>query len=92
MFIDLAFPIYLLTPGLFFSPCLLFVLLSFFAGIQFYPRTEDLFLSFIRPRSLEELLEIRLLRILLRRMSQFHLLYLLIAATWEQRPEIAEIC
>ena len=30
--LDLAFPIYLLTPSLFFSPCLLFVLLSFFAA------------------------------------------------------------
>ena len=77
----------------FFSPPVSY---SFFypslPRIQFYPRTEDLFLSFIRPRSLEEMLEIRLLRILLGRMSQFHLLYLLIAATWEQRPEMAEIC
>ena len=33
IFIDLAFPIYLLTPSLFFfSPCLLFVLLSFFTA------------------------------------------------------------
>ena len=92
MFIDLAFPIYLLTPSLFFfSPCLLFVLLSFFTAYSILsPHRRPFFI--LHPTTiLEEMLEIRLLRILLGRMSQFHLLYLLIAATWEQRPEIAEI-
>ena len=78
MVIDFAFPIYLLTPGLFFSLCLLFVLLSFFTAHPILSPPEDLFLSFIRPWCLEELLEIRLLRVLLGRTSQFHLLYILI--------------
>ena len=44
MFIDLAFPIYLLTPSPFFSPCLLFVLLSFFAAYSIsFPHARPFF-------------------------------------------------